>query len=219
MLGDDEGWARLRLFLKRAFDLAAAATILILAAPLLLGAALAVALTMGRPILFRQERPGKDARIFRVFKLRTMHEGRDERGELLPPDERLTRVGSFLRRTSLDELPQLLNVLRGEMSLVGPRPLLVEYLPRYNQRQRRRHEVLPGITGLAQVNGRNAISWQRRLELDAWYVENWSLRLDLHILAQTLQRVLRRDGVEPPDAAYMPLFTGEDAHQGGEGDR
>jgi len=208
MIAGEPSFARL---VKRTLDVVLAASILLCAAPVLAVTALAVWATMGRPILFRQDRPGKDGRIFQVWKLRTMHEGRDAGGELLAPDLRLTPLGRFLRTTSLDELPQLFNILRGDMSLVGPRPLLVEYLPLYNERQKMRHRVRPGITGLAQVNGRNALDWPERLELDVWYVENWSLGLDLRILAQTVVRVLRRDGVEPPDASYMPKFSGVEA--------
>jgi len=203
----------LPLFLKRTFDVCVALVVLLLASPLMLGSALAVALTMGRPVLFRQPRPGKGGTIFHVFKLRTMSDERDSAGALLPAPQRITKLGQFLRKSSLDELPQLFNVLRGEMSLVGPRPLLVQYLERYSPRQARRHEVLPGITGLAQVSGRNAISWQQKFELDVEYVERWSLWLDLKILARTALKVLKSDGINPTDQQHTPEFLGDGVEQ------
>ncbi len=163
---------------------------------------------LGRPVLFRQERPGRHGRPFMMVKFRTMTDARDERGELLPDSERLTPFGQWLRSTSLDELPELWNVLRGEMSIVGPRPLLMRYLPLYNDRQRRRHEVRPGITGWAQVNGRNAVGWLERFEMDVWYVENRTLLLDLRIIALTLRKVIVREGISAAGEATMHEFRG-----------
>ncbi|HWR97726.1 MAG TPA: sugar transferase, partial [Candidatus Methanoperedens sp.] len=181
--------------MKRALDVTVAAMALLLLSPLLLAAALAVRLRLGRPVLFRQVRPGRGGRPFVLLKYRTMSDARDGSGVLLPDAGRLSALGRFLRSTSLDELPELFNVLRGDMSLVGPRPLLTEYLPLYTPEQARRHEVRPGITGWAQVNGRNAISWEERFALDVWYVDNRSLRLDLRILALTVAKVLTREGI------------------------
>jgi lipopolysaccharide/colanic/teichoic acid biosynthesis glycosyltransferase len=194
--------------LKRFFDIVLAAVMLaIMLAPMLVIAVL-VLIDLGVPVMFAQQRPGLRGRPFLLFKFRTMTDARDERGELLADDLRLTRFGRFLRRTSLDELPELANVLIGDMSLVGPRPLLMEYLPLYTQRQARRHEVRPGITGWAQINGRNALGWEEKLELDAWYVEHRSLLLDLRILAVTLVRVVTGEGVSAPNQATMSRFTG-----------
>jgi lipopolysaccharide/colanic/teichoic acid biosynthesis glycosyltransferase len=167
-------------------------------------------LSMGRPILFRQQRPGRFAKPLKLLKFRTMSERRDASEKLLPDAERLTRIGRLLRATSLDELPQLWNVLRGDISLVGPRPLLMEYLPCYSPEQARRHDVMPGITGWAQINGRNALSWEKKFELDTWYVDHWSLWMDLKILGITALRVLRRDGISSAGYATMPKFVGED---------
>jgi len=163
---------------------------------------------MGSPILFRQQRPGRFAKPFWLLKFRTMSEQREASGDLLPDAVRLTRVGRLLRAISLDELPQLWNVLRGDISLVGPRPLLMDYLPRYSPEQARRHDVMPGITGWAQINGRNALTWEEKFALDNWYVNNWGLALDLRILLLTLIRVLKRDGITPAGHATMPEFTG-----------
>jgi sugar transferase EpsL len=198
------------LALKRAVDVAGAAVGLTAGAPLFVASAVAVRLSMGGPVLFRQTRPGFKGRPFEVLKFRTMSNARAEDGRLLPDAQRLTRVGKVLRATSLDELPQLLNVLKGEMSLVGPRPLLMQYLPRYSPEQRRRHDVKPGITGWAQVNGRNAVGWRERFALDVWYVDNWSLGLDAKILAMTALRVVRRDGISREGHATMPEFTGQE---------
>ena len=162
----------------------------------------------GGPILFRQQRPGRGETPFEMLKFRTMTDARDSNNKLLPDDQRLPKFGKFLRSTSLDELPGLFNVLKGEMSLVGPRPLLMEYLPLYSQRQKRRHEVKPGITGWAQVNGRNAIDWDKKFELDVWYVENRSFMLDLKILLMTLWKVLRRSGISEPGHATKTKFRG-----------
>lgn len=181
---------------------------LVVAAPLLAVVALLVRLSMGSPVLFRQERPGRLGRPFELVKFRTMRDAADADGRLLPDEARLTRVGSFLRATSLDELPQLWNVVRGELSLVGPRPLLMRYMPRYTAEQARRHQVLPGLTGWAQVNGRNAISWEEKFALDVWYVDHWSLALDLRIVAMTAIRVLRRSGISRKGHATMPEFMG-----------
>lgn len=193
---------------KRAFDVAVASTLLVLAAPLLGLVALAVRLRLGRPVLFVQERPGKDGVPFRICKFRTMRETRDAYGDLLPDAARLTRFGRVLRATSLDELPELFNVVRGDMSLVGPRPLLTEYLDRYTPEQARRHQVRPGLTGWAQVNGRNATSWEERLAADVWYVDNRTMRLDLAILARTVGLVLTRQGINQDGHATMPKFEG-----------
>ncbi len=167
-----------------------------------------VRVRLGSPALFSQSRPGKDGKLFRMVKFRTMTNETDENGELLGDQRRLTPFGQFLRSSSLDELPELFQVFRGEMSLVGPRPLMVEYLPRYTDQQSRRHEVRPGITGWAQVNGRNAISWEEKFELDVWYVDNQSFGLDLKILMMTVWQVVRRDGISASEHVTMPVFTG-----------
>lgn len=180
---------------KRAIDVVGAASGLVLFAPLLVGVALAVRVLLGCPILFRQLRPGYLERPFTIYKFRTMREAADRFGRQLPDGERLLPLGTFLRKTSLDELPELWNVLRGDMSLVGPRPLLMEYLPRYTAEQHQRHLIRPGITGLAQISGRQDIAFSRRIELDTWYVHNWSFRLDLSILAKTLIHVIAGSGV------------------------
>ena len=164
----------------------------------------------GAGALFFQERPGKDERIFKVIKFKTMTDERDASGNLLPDAQRLTKVGRFVRSTSLDEIPQLLNVIKGDMSLIGPRPLLVQYLPLYNDTQRRRHEVRPGITGWAQVNGRNAISWTQKFEYDVWYVDNISLSLDIKILVRTIKKVFKREGISSETSSTMEAFKGND---------
>ncbi len=194
--------------LKRSFDLSIALTLLILLAPLLALLALAVRLKLGRPVLFAQSRPGLHDAPFAFYKFRTMTEARDAAGELLPDAARLTPFGELMRKLSLDELPQLFNVLKGDMSLVGPRPLLMEYLPLYSGRQAQRHAVRPGITGWAQVNGRNALAWEERFELDLWYVEHRSFWLDLRIIALTAWRMLRPQGIAQPGQATMSKFTG-----------
>ncbi|MES2721233.1 MAG: sugar transferase [Pseudomonadota bacterium] len=194
--------------LKRFFDGVAAVTALILLSPVLASVALLVRVNLGAPVLFRQLRPGLNGKPFRVVKLRTMRDAIDARGHALPDEQRLTRFGQFLRSTSLDELPGLWNVLTGDMSLVGPRPLLMEYLPLYSTEQARRHEVRPGVTGWAQVNGRNAISWEEKFKLDVWYVDNQSLWLDIRILFLTVKKVLIRDGISAEGEATMPKFTG-----------
>ncbi len=196
---------------QRILDVALGTVLLLGLAPLMLLIALLLWIVQGPPILFRQTRPGRGGRPFTILKFRTMAEARDAQGRPVPDADRLTRMGKALRATSLDELPQLLNVLRGEMSLVGPRPLLMEYLPLYTPEQTRRHEVRPGITGWAQVRGRNGLAWEDRFDLDLWYVENRSLALDLRILALTVLRVLRRDGVRAPGHATVPRFLGRPA--------
>ena len=193
---------------KRLFDILVAATLLLLTLPLMLATALAVRLALGPPVLLRQTRPGKGGIPFLFFKFRTMTEERDGAGRLLPDERRLTPFGRWLRATSLDELPQLVNVLKGDMSLVGPRPLLMEYISLYSPQQARRHEVRPGITGWAQVNGRNALSWEERFRLDVWYVDHRSLLLDLRILLLTVLRVFQARGVAQPGQATMTRFTG-----------
>lgn len=194
--------------MKRLFDILVAGSCLIVTAPLALLVAAAILITMGRPVLFRQPRPGWRGRIFVLNKFRTMSEIRDARGVLLEDGTRLTPLGRLLRKTSLDEIPQLWNVLTGDMSLVGPRPLLISYLPRYSDSQRRRHEVRPGITGWAQVNGRNATTWDERFRLDVWYVDHQSFWLDLRILAMTALRVFSGSGTSSPGHATMPEFKG-----------
>ena len=197
---------RVQAYLKRVFDVVVSAVALTVLAPVMGLTALAVWRTMGRPVLFRQARPGLHGKPFVMYKFRTMRDLRDAEGNLLPDEARLTPFGRWLRATSLDELPELVNVLRGEMSLVGPRPLLMEYLERYTPEQARRHEVKPGITGWAQIHGRNNLSWEERLRLDVWYVDHWSLWLDLKILWRTLWMVLRREGISAQGHATMPRF-------------
>ena len=193
---------------KRLFDLLLSGLALLLLSPLLLALALLVRHYHGRPVLFSQQRPGYRGRPFRLYKFRSMSDARDAQGNLLPDAERLTRLGRFLRSTSLDELPELFNVLRGEMSLVGPRPLLMQYLGRYSPEQMRRHDVLPGITGWAQVNGRNALSWEDKFRLDVWYVDHWTFWLDLRILLLTLAKVVQREGISQPGYATAEEFMG-----------
>lgn len=190
-------------------DLAAAAAALVVAAPVMAATAAAVYADVGRPLLFRQVRVGRGGQVFELLKFRTMRHAAAPDGRPLPDGERLTRLGRALRASSLDELPQLINVLRGDMSLVGPRPLLPEYLPRYSAEQARRHEVQPGITGLAQVSGRNALTWPEKFALDVYYVDHRSLALDLQILARTVTAVLARRGISAAGEATMPPFRGE----------
>lgn len=194
--------------MKRAADIILSGLGLILLSPIILFLAVMVRVLLGSPVLFRQVRPGLGGETFALIKFRTMRDTRDSQGDLLPDSDRLTTFGRFLRSTSLDELPELWNVLRGDMSLVGPRPLLVEYLHLYSPLQARRHEVLPGVTGLAQVKGRNTLSWEDKFDLDVWYVDNRSVRLDLAILWWTLGSVFRREGVSAANAATMPPFEG-----------
>lgn len=196
-------------FFKRFFDFFLAFLGFIIISPvfLLLWIWLSI-VNRGAGAFFFQERPGKNEKIFRVIKFKTMNDQRDASGKLLPDAQRLTKVGKFVRSTSLDEIPQLLNVVKGDMSLIGPRPLLVHYLPLYNDMQRRRHEVRPGITGWAQVNGRNAIGWQQKFEYDVWYVDNVSLSLDIKILLKTIQKVFKREGISSDTSATMEAFKG-----------
>lgn len=193
---------------KRIFDIVVSLIILIVFFPILLITAVLVALKLGRPVFFLQTRPGKDGKAFNIIKFRSMTEERDSNGTLLSEEVRLNAFGKMLRSTSLDELPELINVLKGDMSLVGPRPLLMEYLPLYNEQQKRRMDVRPGITGWAQVNGRNAISWPEKFDLDLWYVENQSFWLDLKILFLTIYKVVKRDGISHENDVVMPKFTG-----------
>jgi lipopolysaccharide/colanic/teichoic acid biosynthesis glycosyltransferase len=193
---------------KRLFDLLLTIPGVILISPLLLVLAVLVRIYLGAPVIFRQRRPGYRGEIFTLYKFRSMRDATDSNGKPLPDSERLTRLGRFLRALSLDELPELWNVLKGELSLVGPRPLLTEYLPLYSAEQARRHDVLPGITGWAQVNGRNTLSWQDKFRLDVWYVDHWSLWLDIRILALTFLKVICREGISAAGTATAPLFTG-----------
>ncbi len=195
-------------------DVFVATITLVLLLPLILGTGALVWLTMGQPVLFKQIRAGYRGKPFTLFKFRTMQEDRDGQGRRLPDGKRLSKAGIFLRHWSLDELPQLWNVWKGEMSLVGPRPLLVEYLHRYSAEQSRRHEVKPGVTGWAQVNGRNALSWDKRFELDVWYVDHWSLGLDAKILWKTIRKTFQREGISLDGHATMPEFMGNDREFG-----
>jgi lipopolysaccharide/colanic/teichoic acid biosynthesis glycosyltransferase len=193
---------------KRAFDIIVSLTGLIVAGPVLLIVALLVRIFLGSPVLFRQQRPGLNAEPFEILKFRTMTDAVGPDGELLPDKDRLTAFGRFLRASSLDELPELWNVLIGDMSLVGPRPLLMEYVPLYNDSQMRRHDARPGITGWSQVNGRNAIGWNEKFALDVWYVDNQSMLLDIKILFMTVAAIVRRDGINASENVPMPKFTG-----------
>lgn len=195
--------------LKRSFDITFILFVFIFFVPIICVIALLVRVKLGSPVFFMQIRPGKNDKSFKMIKFRTMTDERDEEGGLCSDEERLTTFGKFLRSTSSDELPELWNVLKGDMSLVGPRPLLMDYLPFYSLEQSRRHKVRPGITGWAQVNGRNAISWEEKFKLDVWYVDNQSFFLDLKILFLTVKRVLFRDGVSPEDRDIMPRFDGK----------
>lgn len=200
---------------KRLLDLSIAVPALVLLSPVMLMVAAMVAARLGRPVLFRQERPGLAGKPFTIFKFRTMLDARAADGTLLPDAERLPPFGRWLRSTSLDELPELWNVARGDMSLVGPRPLLTQYLSRYSPTQARRNDVPPGLTGWAQVNGRNAVDWDEKLAMDVWYVDNRTLGLDLKILAMTLLAVLRREGIAAEGSATMPEFTGDQGKPAG----
>lgn len=193
---------------KRIFDFIISLIMLIVLSPVMLIVGIAVFVKLGAPIFFVQERIGEGNKTFRMIKFRTMLEARDENGKLLEDNERLTPFGELLRSISLDELPEIINVLKGDMSLVGPRPLLVEYLPIYSEEQLRRHNVRPGITGYAQVNGRNSISWTERFKLDVWYVDNWSLWLDIKILFMTVYKVFKRDGICQDGNVTMEKFVG-----------
>ena len=200
--------------MKRFMDIFGAVFALLLLAPVLVAVTLLVRRQMGAPVLFRQTRPGLHGKPLRMVKFRTMHSAIDSQGLPLPDSERLTRLGRILRSTSLDELPEIWNVLKGEMSLVGPRPLLMEYLPLYSDEQARRHEVLPGITGWAQVNGRNAISWNEKFALDVWYVDNRTIWLDSKIIWMTVKKVLIREGISAEAEATMFPFTGNEENNG-----
>ncbi len=195
-------------WLKRPLDFCCAVLAMIILSPLILITAVFVRFKLGSPVIFKQERPGRNGSIFTLYKFRTMTDKKDENGELLPDEVRLTKFGKFLRSTSLDELPELWNIIQGDMSIVGPRPLLVDYLPRYNAYQARRHEVRPGITGLAQVHGRNSISWEEKFDYDVSYVDNVSFLEDWRIVFQTLLVVFRRDGINSENAATMEDFMG-----------
>ena len=195
---------------KRIFDLIAVTLGLIVLSPFILLTALLVRLFLGTPILFRQQRPGYKGRPFFIYKFRTMTDASDSAGNLLPDAQRLPRLGHFLRALSLDELPELFNILRGEMSLVGPRPLLMEYLERYSPEQMRRHDAYPGLTGWAQIHGRNAITWPDKFRLDVWYVDNWSFWLDIKIILMTLWKVVKREGISQPGQATTEYFLGND---------
>ena len=195
-------------FFKRLIDIICSLIGLILFSPILLVVALLIRINLGSPVFFTQSRLGKDGKEFNMIKFRTMKDSLDKFGQLLPDEQRLTKFGKILRSTSLDELPELINVLKGDMTLVGPRPLLVEYKELYSERQFRRHEVSPGITGWAQINGRNAISWNERFELDVWYVDNISFLLDMKILVMTILKVIKRDGINEQGQASMSKFTG-----------
>lgn len=198
-----------RRYIKRPMDFILSLTAIILLSPVLLTVAILVKIYLGSPVIFKQKRPGLNEKIFTLYKFRTMTDERDENGELLPDSQRLTKFGKMLRATSLDELPELFNILKGDMSIVGPRPLHMKYLNRYNSRQLRRHEILPGITGLAQVNGRNKLSWEEKFEMDILYVENWNFWMDVQILYLTIIKVIKRDGISAEGHATMPEFLGE----------
>lgn len=195
-------------YIKRILDIISSLLAIIILSPLLAVTAVLVKTKLGSPVLFKQERPGKDEKIFILMKFRTMTDERDENGELLPDEVRLTKFGKFLRSTSIDELPELFNILKGDMSVIGPRPLLVKYLPRYNEHQHRRHEVRPGLSGWAQVNGRNSISWEEKFDLDVEYVDNYSLSKDINILFMTVMSVIKRDGINSDNDVTMEEFMG-----------
>lgn len=195
-------------FFKRFFDIVLSGCALIVLSPVLLVTAILVRTKLGSPVIFCQQRPGKDEKIFKMYKFRSMTDERDENGELLPDEVRLTPFGRKLRSTSLDELPELWNIFKGDMSIVGPRPLLVKYLPRYNEEQKHRHDVRPGLTGLAQVNGRNAISWEEKFALDVEYVRNISFLKDIEIVFATAAKVLKRDGISSETSSTMEEFMG-----------
>lgn len=194
--------------MKRSFDFCFAALAILLALPVILVVALVIKINLGGPVMFYQIRPGQNAKPFKIYKFRTMLLLKNNSGELLPDIQRMTRTGNILRNLSLDELPQLINVLKGDLSIVGPRPLLMEYLPLYNTEQARRHKVKPGVTGWAQVNGRNAISWDEKFKLDIWYVNHQSFYLDMKIIILTIKKVLFRSDISASDEVTMPKFTG-----------
>lgn len=195
-------------YIKRILDIISSLLAIIILSPLLAVTAVLVKTKFGSPVLFKQERPGKDEKIFTLMKFRTMTDERDENGELLPDEVRLTKFGKFLRSTSIDELPELFNILKGDMSVIGPRPLLVEYIPRYNEHQHRRHEVRPGLSGWAQVNGRNTVSWEDKFDMDVHYVDNYSFAMDVKILFMTVLNVLKKEGISSETSATMEVFMG-----------
>jgi lipopolysaccharide/colanic/teichoic acid biosynthesis glycosyltransferase len=211
--GDSDGFLSGNIA-KRIFDVCVAGLGLLLLSPIIIVLAFCVLVFVGRPIIFAQARPGLGGRPFTIWKFRTMTLARSDDGELLPDNERVTRFGRFLRASSLDELPELVNILRGDMSLVGPRPLLMEYLPLYTAEQARRHDIRPGITGWAQVKGRNELSWEEKFELDLWYVNNQSFLLDLRIILLTIVKVLKGEGISHPGESTMHKFTGSRASDG-----
>ncbi|MPQ44857.1 sugar transferase [Clostridium tarantellae] len=199
---------KIGLFLKRFFDIIAALGGLLVFSPIILISILAIKIKLGSPILFTQERIGKDNKIFKIIKFRTMKNLKDSKGNILPDEKRKTKLGSFLRSTSIDELPELINILKGDMSLIGPRPLLVEYLSLYDEEQIKRHNVKPGMTGWAQINGRNSISWCEKFKLDVWYVENWSFKLDIKIFFKTFYKLFKRHGINQSENVTMEKFNG-----------
>ncbi|HDY7526475.1 TPA: sugar transferase [Vibrio vulnificus] len=194
--------------IKRYLDVLLASLGVVVLSPVIISVAILIRIKLGSPILFHQERPGLHGKVFKMYKFRSMTDARDLHGNLLPNEQRMTKFGNALRATSLDELPGLFNVIKGDMSLVGPRPLLVEYLPLYTEEQTRRHEVRPGITGWAQVNGRNAISWEEKFKFDVWYVDNQSFWLDIKVLLLTIKKVIVKDGINNSDTVTMPRFKG-----------
>lgn len=206
---------RLQLRIKRGLDILLATFLLVVFSPLMVLIALAIWMTMGRPILFRQPRIGYKGRVFTIYKFRTMTDERDEQGNLLPDEKRLTPLGKLLRSLTLDELPELFNVLKGEMSIIGPRPLLVEYWDLYTPEQRRRHDMPPGMAGPVLAYGRNLLSWEEKFKLDVWYVDNWSLWLDFKIFLRTLWMVLKREGVSAEGHVTAPKFQGSGIQEGG----
>ncbi|PTK87736.1 sugar transferase [Staphylococcus haemolyticus] len=194
--------------IKRILDIVVSATGLVISAPITLTTAVLISKKLGKPVLFKQARPGINGKPFEIYKFRTMTDERDEKGNLLPNSERMTDFGRLVRKTSIDEIPQLINVLKGDISLVGPRPLLMEYLPLYNDEQKKRHDVKPGITGWAQINGRNTISWEQKFKLDVLYVQNQSIKLDLYILFKTILKVLKRKDINSSETVSMKRFEG-----------
>ncbi|WP_210143588.1 sugar transferase [Staphylococcus sp. GDY8P94P] len=194
--------------LKRMFDLIISISLLVITSPILIVSYLLISKKLGKPVLFKQTRPGKNEKPFDIYKFRTMTTEVDDKGDLLPDDQRMTKLGSQIRNSSIDELPQLINVLKGDLSLVGPRPLLMEYLPLYNEEQRKRHNVKPGITGWAQINGRNAITWEQKFKLDVWYAENQSFKLDMYILYKTFENVLKKKDISSETHVTAEKFRG-----------
>lgn len=208
---DHKAYGPYEKFIKRPLDCVLATGALVVLSPVLGVTALAVRKNLGTPVLFSQERPGKNEKIFKLYKFRSMTDERGADGELLPDEVRLTKFGKFLRSTSLDELPELINIVKGDMAIVGPRPLLIKYLPRYSEHQARRHEVRPGLTGLAQVNGRNGLSWDEKFDWDVRYVDNISLKNDISIILETIRIVLKREGINSETSATMDEFLGTEA--------